>query len=127
MKIIKKQFKLIALILCMLILFQGCTVYKSVPISLEQAVKNESKVRVKTKSNEKFKFNRIGEEDGNFYGVKKTNNVEVKTLLDEEYINTINEKDKTLSTVLSIGIPLVIIGVLGAIVIDTSLGSYGFL
>ena len=73
-KTIRKQFKSVVLILSMLILFQGCIVYKSVPISLEQAAQNETKVRVKTKTNEKFRFNRIGVEDGKFYGVKKRNN-----------------------------------------------------
>jgi len=65
MKTLKKQFKSVALILSMLILFQGCTVYKSVPISLEQAVQNESKVKVETKDNRTMKFNRIGIENGN--------------------------------------------------------------
>jgi len=103
----------------MLILFQGCTVYKSVPISLEQAVQNESKVRVKTKSNEKFKFDRIGVEDGSFYGVKKSNNVLIKTPLNQDFIDSINEKNKTLSTVLSIAIPVVII--FGGLIIVTGI------
>ncbi len=91
MKTIKKQFKSIALVLSMLILFQGCTVYKSVPISLEQAVQNDSKVRIKINTNEKFKFNQIGMEDGNYYGVKIRNSVFVKTPLDQNNIKTINE------------------------------------
>ena len=124
MKTLKKQLKIVALFLSALIFFQGCTVYKSVPISLEQAVQNESKVRVRTNSNEKLKFMRIGIENGNYYGVKKSNGVIVNTPLDQDVIDTINEKDKTLSTVLSIATPLVIIGVLGYIVVDASLGSY---
>ena len=127
MKTIKIHLKVAALFFTVLILLQGCTVYKSVPISLEQAVQNESKVRVRTNSNEKLKFNRIGFEDGKYFGVKKSNNVIVKTPLDQNFINIINEKDKTGSTILSIAIPLVIIVVLGVIVVDESLGSYGYL
>ena len=127
MKTIKIHLKVAALFFTVLILLQGCTVYKSVPISLEQAVQNESKVRVRTNSNEKLKFNRIGFEDGKYFGVKKSNNVIVKTPLDQNFINIINEKDKTGSTILSIAIPLVIIGVLGVIVVDESLGAYGYL
>ncbi len=123
MKAIKTHLKTVALIFAALILFQGCTVYKSVPISLEQAVQNESKVRVKTKSNEKFKFNRIVVEDGSFYGVKKSNNVVNKTPLDQDFIYTINEKDKTLSTILSIAIPVVIIGGALAILVFNSLNK----
>jgi hypothetical protein len=116
MKTIKKHLKSVALILSMLIFFQGCTVYKSVPVSIEQAAQNDQKVKVITKSNEKLKFNRIGVEDGNYYGVKKSNGVVVKTPLDQNFINTIKKKDKTLSTILSIGIPLgIVMGVLGII------------
>ena len=110
MKTLKKQFKSVALILSMLILFQGCTVYKSASVTLEHAVQNDSKVKVITKNNEKLKFMRIGIENGNYYGVKKSNGVILKTPLDQDSINIINEKDKTLSTILSIAIPVVIIG-----------------
>ena len=48
MKTVRKQIKLVALLLALLVLFQGCTVYKSTPISLERAAQNESKVKVKT-------------------------------------------------------------------------------
>ena len=123
MKTLKKQIRPITLLLAFVILFQGCTVYKSVPISLEQAVQNESKVRVKTKNNEKYKFNRVGVENGNYYGVKKSNNIVVKTPLDQDFINTINEKDKTLSTVLSIGIPVIIVGGLLAIAASSIVGG----
>jgi hypothetical protein len=39
----------------------------------------------------------------------------VRTPLDHKFINSINSKDKTLSTILSIGIPVIIVGVLLAI------------
>ncbi len=124
MKTIKKQLKSIALVLSILIVFQGCTVYKSVPLSLEQAVQIESKVRVKTNGNEKFKFNRIGVEDGNYYGVKIRNSVFVKTPLDQNNIKTINEKDKTRSTLLSIGIPVVYVG--GILLLEAVFGPLAF-
>ena len=107
MKTLKKQLKIVALFFSALILLQGCTVYKSVPISIEQAVQNESKVRVKTNANEKFKFSRIGIEDGNYYGVKKSKGAIVKTPLDQNFINTINEKDKTVSTIATVGVSIV--------------------
>jgi len=115
MKSSKIKLKFIALLFSILILFQGCSVYKSVPISLEQAVQSESKVRVKTKTNEKLKFMRIGIENGNYYGVKKNKGVIVKTPLDQDFINRINEKDKILSTVLSIAISVVVLVVIWGI------------
>ncbi|MFH6770164.1 hypothetical protein V8G56_15540 [Gaetbulibacter aquiaggeris] len=107
MKTFKIYSKAIALFCTMLIFFQSCTVYKSKPISIESAVQNENKVKVKTKSGETFRFSRIGIEDDNYYGVSKNKGTVVKTALNEKSINSIKEKDKTLSTVLTIGLPIV--------------------
>ena len=128
MKTTKKYLKTIALFCATLIFFQGCTVYKSVPISIEQAVQNESKVRVKTNTNEKFKFSRIGIEDGNYYGVKKSKGVIVKTPLDQNFINTINEKDKTVSTIATVGVSIVALfgALVGIYLIAGGGGSYGW-
>jgi hypothetical protein len=123
MKTKQIEIKLIAYLLAFIMLLQGCTVYKSVPITIEQAVQKESKVKVKTVNNEKFKFSRIGFEDGTYYGVKKSQNVIIKTPLDPKNIDIIKEKDKTLSTVLSIGIPVIIIGGILAIA-AASWGSF---
>ena len=128
MKTIKIHLKVVAFYFSILILFQGCSVYKSVPVSIEQAVQNETKVKVRTKTGEKFKFSRIGIEDGNYYGVSKGKGSVVKNTLDEKSIKTINEKDKTLSTVLNIGIPvtiLVVIIVAAASAAGNVLGGIG--
>jgi hypothetical protein len=112
MKTIKKQFKSVALILSVFIFFQGCSVYKPVPVSLEQATQNKSKVKIMTKNNVKLKFERIVVEDGNYYGIRTVDSQNVKLLLDTNTVEMIKEKDKILSTILSIGIPIVsILGV----------------
>jgi hypothetical protein len=108
-----KKFKTIALILSMLILLQGCTVYKSASVSLEQAALEENKVRLETKSGEKLKFIRIGVENGNYYGVKKVKGdkaLNYKTVpLETNYIKNVKLKDETLSTILTIVTPIVFI------------------
>ena len=109
MKTIKKQINSIALILSVLILLQGCTVYKSVPVSLEQAANSETKVKVLTNSNEKLIFKRIGVENGSYYGVKKVKRNMVKIPLDKKMLNKINVKDKTMSIILSVGIPIALL------------------
>ena len=106
MKTIKKQIKSVTLILSMLILLQGCTVYKSVSVTLEQAAKEENKVRLETTSGEKLKFKRIGIDNGEYYGVKKVKGNIVKVPLDTNYIKNVKLKDKTLSTILTIALPL---------------------
>ena len=52
-----------------MILLQSCVVYKQT--SLEKAVNSEKKVIIITKTDEILKFQRIGFEDENFYGIKK--------------------------------------------------------
>lgn len=107
MKILKDYSKVVTLFFSILILIQGCTVYK--PTTMEQAVKNESKVKVRTKNGEKYKFSRIGNEDGNYYGVSKNKGETVKISLDEKSINTISEKDRTMSTILTVAIPVAVL------------------
>ena len=107
MKTIKKQIKPIALLFGLLILLQSCVVYKQT--SLEKAVKLEKKVIIITKTDEILKFQRIEFEDENFYGIKKVKGETVKIQLDSLGIKKVSLPDKTLSTVLWIGIPLGIV------------------
>lgn len=71
MSTFKKHIKSVTLILSVLILFQGCSVYKSTPISLEKASGIEGKVKVITKSNDRLKFKQISQENGNYYGINR--------------------------------------------------------
>ena len=90
----------------MLILLQGCTVYKSASVSLEQAALAQTKVKLETKSGEKLKFIRIGVENGNYYGVKKVKGdktLNYKTVpLETNYIKSVKLKDEFKSTVYTI-------------------------
>ena len=110
----------------MLILLQGCTVYKSTPITIEQVAIGEQKVKVITKHNTKLKFKKVVIENEKLYGVRKVDGIDVKLLLDRNSIDTIKAKDKTLSIILSIGIPVIIIGGLTAIAASSiSFGGLG--
>ena len=109
MKTIKKQIKSLTFIFSMLILFQSCTAYKAMPISLEKASNIESKVKVVTKTNQPLKFKRIAFENGNYFGLKKQKGVITKVPLNEKWIKEIKEKDKTKSAILTIVFPIVFI------------------
>ena len=115
MKTIKKQFRTVSLLFGVIIMLQSCTVYKSTAVTLDQAAKTENKVKIKTKSNNTLKFKRVDFEDGKYYGVKKVNGASLKTPLEENNVSLIRVKNKTLSTVLSIGVPVVVVGGLTAI------------
>ena len=71
MKTLKNHLKVVALFFSVLILLQGCTVYKSSSVSLQQAAKSETKVIVKENNSKAIKFDRIEVVDGKYVGVKK--------------------------------------------------------
>ena len=73
MKTINTQIKVIAFVLSVLILFQGCTVYKSTSVTLEEAVQEQRKVQITTVDNQTLKFKRIVKRNGEYYGVKWLN------------------------------------------------------
>lgn len=109
MKTIKKQIRPITFLFGILIMLQSCVAYKSQNFTLEEAAKTDSKVKVQTVTNENLKFKRIGVENGQYYGVKKVKGELVKVPLDRTMLNKIKVKDKTLSTILTIALPIVII------------------
>ena len=97
------------MILSFLILLQGCTLYKSMPVNLDKAFRTKGKVKVVTKSNERLKFKRIDQENGSYYGVKKKKGEIVKISLNKEQIKEVRVKDKTASTILTVIFPIAII------------------
>ena len=109
MKSIRQNLKQFVTVFAVVILSHSCTVYKSASISLEQAAKEEKKVKIITKNNENLKFKRIALENKVFYGIKKTKGEFVKIPLDKKWIQDVKLKDNTLSTVLTIIFPIGII------------------
>ncbi len=109
MKPLKKQLRPIAWLMAMVMVIQSCTVYKSTSVSLEQAVQNNSKVRIITNSNQIFIYKKIVFDKGKYYGVERIKRKKIKIPINENLVNSINLKNETLSAVLSIGIPVVLI------------------
>ena len=114
MKTLKIYLKPIACLLTFLILFQSCAVYQKTPVSLEQASKQDVRAKIKTKTNESFLVLKIIYEDDKYYGLQRVNGEKIRITLHADDINSIRLHDKTLSTVLSIGMPLgIVLGVIG--------------
>lgn len=101
MKKIKTQIKLIAFVLSVLILFQGCTVYKSTSISLEEAVQLKRKVQISTIDNQKIKFKRIVKSDGKYFGVKWLKENTKDIMVFENDVKKIKIENKTMSVIVS--------------------------
>jgi len=117
MKTSTRLLKVVAFFFSVLILFQGCTVYKSANVTIEEAVKTDTKVRLKTKDHQTIKFKKIGIEDGKFYGLLYYKNTSwVKTKINEDNIEKIQVKDKVLSTFINvITVPLTFIIVVASL------------
>ena len=109
MKKLKKYLKLISLLLALVVLLQGCTVYKSTSITLSDAAQNESKVKLEPKNGKIIKFKKIIFEDGVYYGIEEKNGSTFKISLNENDISSIREKNKVASTFLTVGVISVII------------------
>ena len=93
-----------------MIFLLSCTVYKSTTVTLNEAYKSQTKVKVLTSDNETFIFKRIDFVDGKYYGVsKKVDQLEAAPL-DNNNVNSIRILNKTASTVLNVGVPLNIAG-----------------
>ena len=121
MKSINQHLKVVAIFFVTLMLFQSCTVYKSASVSLDEASKSNTKVRVVKTNGEKVKYSRIVVlNDGQFYGVQKawSNNIPIN----QDDIVRLNLKNRKSSTILSIGIPVVIIGIIAYSLRDVDVG-----
>ena len=129
MKVIRKNLKLITLILVIPFLFQSCTVYNTSNVSLKEAEKSELPVKITNISGEKEKFHKILFTDKKeFYGKNKIKIKGVQSdnfvLIKPETVKKIQIKDKTLSTITSIVSPLLIVGIL-IIIGMSSVGGVG--
>ncbi|WP_242117814.1 hypothetical protein [Aestuariivivens sediminicola] len=115
----KRHLKIVACFLTLLILIQGCSIYKQVSPPYEEAMQHNARVRVKYPDHQAVKFNSIEIIEVNIYGVKKVSGKTVKTLINTEKATSIQVKDKTWSWIVSIGVPTVILGLAAIEVSET--------
>ena len=127
MKTLGHHLKWITITLSMLLVFQSCKVYQSKTVTVNEAILSTERVKVNNFNNESYKFESLYKENEQLYGYTKIEsrtakklteqivevNVKfVKILLSEKTIKEYHLQDKTLSTVLSVAIPVaVVIGI----------------
>ena len=105
---------------------QGCSIYEKQNISLEEASKTYSKVKVLTEENKTHKYLYVINKNGKYYGIKKVNNKRTEILLQKENFKSISQKDKsksnTITAVLLGGIVLIvaIVGISNIDIVDTT-------
>jgi len=92
------------IVLTALLLFQSCRVYKKVPVTINEAVTSEKRIKIKTLDGNKLKFKRVVIVDGNYYGIKKVNGKLEKIPIDLNTIDTVREHNTTLSIIYGVTI-----------------------
>lgn len=108
MKVLYKNAQIISLLLSFLFLFQNCHVYHKVPISLDEAVAADKRMKVISTDGEKYKFRKIEKKDSIYYGLTKIKDQKVKVPLKIEKIKSIHPVNKATSTALSVGIAVAV-------------------
>ena len=132
MKTSKRILKCFALLISSLVFLQSCSVYHNSTCSADEAIKNNSKVKISVTNDDPYILKRLERHDGAVYGIANTNsstykrlreqvkdlNYEGKSamiLMNEQDLKNIHEKNSGASTALSIGVPVVALGITAAI------------
>lgn len=126
MKAFINRLKLISLFFISIIMFQSCVGYQSTSISLEQAAKEQKRTKIRTSSNNKYYYEKIVLEEGQFYGIKKLNKNMVKIPLDTNEINDVYLQSKSKSswmTIVAIAIPVIALVFIALDEVDNSFSS----
>lgn len=113
-------------------LLQSCSVYSSRSCSVDEAIRNDSKVKIRTPNNDPYVLKRLERHEGVIYGLTRTNSSTYKRmreqvkdpnnegknaliLIPDKDLDHIHKKNKGASTAISIGVPVVALGVTAAI------------
>ncbi len=132
---IHNNLKWIALTLSALFLLQSCKVYQSKTVTVNEAILSTERVKVNNFNNESYKFERLYKDNEQLYGYAKRWSSTAKKLteqivkgqlnyviisLSEKTIKEYHLQNKTLSTILTVAIPVVVvIGIVGLVWILT--------
>ncbi len=125
MKGTHKYLRLFARLLIFILLFQSCNIYRSKPVSVDRAVEFNRKVKLKTKSNQVYKFNSLEKEGADLFGIAKANSKEAKLMAEniveknykgkfvkigiaENSVEEVKLKDYTMSVITPIAIGLAV-------------------
>lgn len=112
-----------------LIAMTGCSVYHPEAVSIEQGVASQNRIKVVTANNHYFELKELRRENGQLYGIAGKNSDAVKLMYDhpqiaegnnvkiafkDDEIKIIQLKNRKMSNVVNVGIPIVgAAGILG--------------
>ncbi|MCZ6594545.1 MAG: hypothetical protein O6943_06460, partial [Bacteroidetes bacterium] len=128
------HLKWIAIILSTLLVFQSCRVYHSKTATVEEATLFSQHIKIRSTSDETYRFKTLLREDGKLYGItwrkgstasKLSEQIvlvsgkdkdEVKILLDENAIREYHLQNKTMSILIPILIPVILAALIFVVV-----------
>ena len=135
MKTIHNPLKWIAITLSTLLVFQSCRVYHSKTATVEEATLFSQHIKIRSTSDETYRFKTLLREDGKLYGItwrkgstarKLSEQIvlvsagkdkdEVKILLDENAIREYHLQNKTMSILIPILIPIILAALIFVVV-----------
>ncbi|OGS71734.1 MAG: hypothetical protein A3F91_01010 [Flavobacteria bacterium RIFCSPLOWO2_12_FULL_35_11] len=140
MKTILKHLRLVSVFIAITFFIQSCNVYHSSTASIDEAVQSNNKIKLVSATDDTYVFEELRRENGNIYGIAKRNSPTAKLLssqvsedykndkyvkiaLTNEQLKEIHLQNKTMSTLGTIAIPVVAIGVIGIIFIAHTLNT----
>ncbi len=129
MKAIGRNLKKTTVVLIVLMSLQSCSVYYAQTASIDEAINSSDKVKIKSPDYDVYKFEKIMKVEQDIYGLakkksstakelnnqiiwNKSDSKNVSILLTDKNISSIHLKNKSGSTIATIAIPVVAIGVL---------------
>lgn len=80
-------------------LFQSCRVYQHKPATLDQAISEGKRVKIRTFDNKTYTYKTIEKVDGVYFGVKNKRKEQVRTPIDESEIKKVRLHNVTMSIV----------------------------
>ena len=78
-----KSLKLIALLLTVAVLLQGCNIYRSNVSTVEEALASKHSIKIKSTNNEIYKFRKLYLLNEQLYGLAKSHSKTSKLLVDQ--------------------------------------------
>ena len=125
MKTLKTPLKIIAIFFIAITLLQSCVAYSKNPVSLLQAEQSKKRVKMKTSSNQTYKFKQIVLEEEQFYGLKKEKGEIVRIAIHNNDANKVflhSKSKSTWTTIAVIAVPVITLAILGAAAATSDLG-----
>ena len=126
MKVVSKHLKPIAWMMILIMLLQSCAIYRSEPVSLEQAAHAHTKTMVVFKDGKVEKFRHLVAEDQQIFGVRQVSRDIVKIPIDQGEVSYVRVKNKTATTIVAVAGAAALLGLViaGANYSPGGLGSW---